>query len=129
MSYKVTFGKVKVECDTFDELQKILDYEAARTAGKPQREWSEQVRKEFKIGLPEVTRKLIKALEDKREGVAASDISEVVGKPMRSPGPLFVSIYGGLKKFGVSDPKSWILKERREGKIFYKLSDRYFSND
>ena len=130
MSYKLTFGKIRIECDTFAELQNILDYEASRTGDESKPEWSQAAREQFKAGLPIVSRKIIQALEKRPEGgLAMSAFSSVAGKKVTSPGPLFISIYTGLRKLSVPDPKGLILKERRQGEIFYKLSDRYFSDD
>ena len=130
MSYKVSFGKVRIECDTFEELQQILDYEASRATGESKPGWSPAVREKFKAALPEVPRKLVEALEKNRDGLAYSMFPEVLGTDdLHSPGPLFVSIYSGLKKFGVSDPKGMILKERRQGEQYYKLAARYFSDE
>lgn len=130
MSYTVTFGKVKIECGTFEELKEILNYEANRTGDQSKPGWSKDAREQFKARLPEVPRKLIEALEKHRDGIAYSSFPEVLGTgELHSPGPLFVSIYGGLKKFGVSDPKGLILKERRQGKQYYKLAERYFRDE
>ncbi len=130
MSYKVTFGKVRIECDTFKELQQILDYEASRTTDRSTPGWSSAVREQFKAALPEGPRKLVEALEENPDGIAYSRFPGVLGTgKLHSPGPLFVSIYGGLKKFGVSDPKGLILKERKQGEQYYRLAERYFRDE